>query len=780
MRLVFATLLTFLLINCILSQNVVINEFMSDNESTIVDEDGDYSDWIEIYNPTDEDLNLAGYHISDSYSNINKWTFPNLIIPSKGFIVIFASGKNRLNPDEIHTNFSISKDGEPLVLSKPNLETINIISPIELYEDESYGRIPDGGHNMGKLDLPTPGSTNSESYTILCSHNSGFFSSTFNVTLTPSNSDCNIYYTTNGSLPSINSKLYTEPIEIKNNNNLEPNISLIPTTPLEGPYQLYSFIWKVPESVYCTNVLRFAAFKNDTIKSNVYSRTYFVDPHINERYTFPIISIITDSLNLFDYDTGIYVPGYYFDSLGFNWWPIGNYHNKGVDWEREAHLCYFENVGTLGFETDIGIRMRGFGSTSNPQKSFNLYFRSSYGKNKIEYPVFSSTSDDEFKRLILRNSGNDFLKTHFRDAVLQELLSSLDMELQQFKPSVVFINGEYWGIHNIREKYDEDYFKYNYGIDEDNLNILTVCGGIEHGNNIDYINLINFISSNNMSLEENYNYVKTKIDILNFIDYQIAEIYYANYDWPCNNQKIWKTNNTNSKWRWLITDLDLSFAYDYHSLYNSPSLYHAASEEESWPYCKCSNFILRKLLLNNEFRDDFLNRFLFHLKNTFNYTRVVNRIKDFEDLFLPEMEEHIARWGYPKDLNTWYDEIDIMIEFAEKRPCYMPINIMDFFNISSFDFDCEYYSNIEITDLITLAPNPNAGQFNIINISKTELAGNIKITDISGKVIYQLDNITINPEERVYLNLDFLSSNTYILMFNGADVLIYKKLVIIK
>ena len=124
------------------------------------------------------------------------------------------------------------------------------------------------------------------------------------------------------------------------------------------------------------------------------------------------MSLTTDSLNLFDYDTGIYIPGKRFDEDGFSWFPIGNYHNKGSEWERDVHITYFERDGSIGFESNAGVRMRGMGSASNPQKSLTIYFRKEYGLEKVNYPVFKGQESNTYKRLILRNSGNDFLDSH--------------------------------------------------------------------------------------------------------------------------------------------------------------------------------------------------------------------------------------------------------------------------------------------------------------------------------------------------------------------------------
>ena len=519
------------------------------------------------------------------------------------------------------------------------------------------------------------------------SHESGFYESSFNLVLKSNLNSYSIYYTMDGSEPNHQSQLYKNPIFIDGSN--ANNHSFIPSTPLDGPDHLYKFIWLAPKEVSKNSIIRFALFKHGFRISPVYSKTYFVQNNLIDNYSLPVISLITDSLNLFDFNTGIYVPGKKHEEDGFNYWALGNYHNRGVDWERDIHITYFNANKKIGFQTNAGIRMRGFSSASFPQKSFNIYFKSQYGLNAIEYPLFDTSNNQIYKRLILRNSGEDFFKTHFRDAMLQDLLASMNLEIQKFSPSILFINGEYWGIYNVREKYDKYYFKYNYGVSEDSVNILGVCGvEIEEGSQNDYFEIENFIKNNSLAISENYDLLRTKIDIDNFIDFYITQIYYAHYDWPCNNYKMWKTDHPDSKWRFLIYDLDSSFGHDsLKSHYNTLSMQHATSLLKEWPYCPCSNLLFRSMLENDVFKQDFLIKFKYHLDHTFAVDVVLNKIEKYKALFEPEMQRHINRWRHPSSIDLWYAEIDQLKTFAIYRPAIIKANIIDFFELENFDFD---------------------------------------------------------------------------------------------
>lgn len=761
----------------IFGQAIVINEFMASNSTTIADEKGNYNDWIELYNASNEDVNLDGFALSDDISDYGKWKFPNVVIQSNNFLLIFASGDDVISPNQqLHTNFKIKQTGEPLFLTNSDGLVLSFIEPVFVPNDQSFACITDGNEKMTIADKPTPNASNNGFGGIYCSHQSGFYTANLNLNLFHANSNYKIYYTLNGQTPTTNSKLYTGPITITNNQQKPLNFSLIPTTPLQGEAQLNNFIWKQPTSVYNCNVLRYAVFKNDSLQGKIYTKQFFVDREIERRYTLPIITIATDSLNLFDYETGIYVPGKRFDENGFNWWPEGNYLNRGIEWERAIHISYFENDGLLAFETDAGMRMRGFGSTSNPQKSFITYFRKEYGRSEIEHQIFKNASTKVFKRLIFRNSGNDFLHTHFRDALLQTIIEPMPLDLQAFQPSVVFINGEYWGIHNIREKYDKHYFKYKYDIDENDVNILGVCGEVEEGNNNDYNELIEFIETNDLSYKENYDYVRGKIDISNFINFQIAEIYYANYDWPCNNFKIWKDNSKKSKWKFLIYDLDYSFGFDNAASYATNSIEHATSLSNTWPHCNCSNLIFRKLLQNNEFKSQFLEEFDYALKNTFNSQRILAIIDDFEQKYLPEIEEHIERWAYPSNVATWKQEVEKLREFATERPCYISETIKTYFDLPTFESSCLRSEN---NNTLTLYPNPSDGNFTIINNAKNSIeTGEIEIVNSLGEIVYAHKNVSLNLHEEFYIKVNNSLSGIFFLRYKSKNYTEIKKIII--
>lgn len=763
-RLMIYAILILTQLNCF-SQEVVINEIMSCNTAGIQDHENEYIDWIELYNKSGEVIDLHNYGISDDSDDLNKFKLPNVEIQPFSYLVLYASGKNIDSVPFIHTNFKIKQSGEEITLVNSKNELVSTYPAVFIPENLSYGCVEDGKDDLAILNSPTPGASNGKNLKLFSSHESGFYTEDFTFKIFSSIPGFKIHYTLNGDIPNSKSNLYNSQITVTNNQTHPLNISQIPSTPLEGEYQLYQFVWKEPQSVYRSTVVRFAAFKNDSLKSEVYTKSFFVDSTIFDHYDYPILSLVTDSLSLFDYDTGIYIPGKRFDENGFNWFPEGNYHNRGREWERRVHLSYFEKDGALGFEGSAGMRMRGFGSTSMPQKSFGTYFRKSYGMKNIKYPIFDDDETSKYKRLVFRNGGNDFLFSHFKDAMLQKVIEELDLELQNSKPSVVFFNGEYWGLYNIREKYDKYYFKYKFDIEEEDINILGVCGSIEEGSNTDFLDLKKYFEEHDISLDEHFDYVSEKMDISNFIDYNIAEIYYANYDWPCNNYKIWKDNKPNSKWRFLIHDLDLSFGNDKNSQYTKASMEHAVSTASGFQFCSCSNLMLRKLLENETFKNRFIKRFEYCLNNTFKSERVTGFIEDFRAKYSSGIAEHIERWNYPKNVDSWNNEVEKLKTFAEKRPCAMKNNLKLFFNLSKIDFDCQSEANQDNPESIGLFPNPNKGNFLLENnMSEAISSGKVMVYNSIGQIVYSLSNVNIKPSESQNFYINNLPKGYYILV----------------
>ena len=628
----------FVVSNAVFSQSIVINEVMSSNTRTIYDEDGDTPDWIELYNYGSEQINLNGYYLSDDLLNAKKWQFGNDLIDPGEYLVVFASDKNTYRSNW-HTNFKISASGEILILSDAsgfNLDQVEIPASLP---DVSYGRISDGSLPW-IFQESSPGSANTgkriQDYadSVSVSLPGGFYSSPVSVELSAGESD--IFYTRDGSDPDSSSLKYSEPISISK-----------------------------------TTVLRALSIKEDHQPSPVIHHTYF----INAESDLPVVSLILDPYNLFDYHYGIYADG-----PGWTPAPPHRGANYWMDWERPAHVQFFDENKNLGFSRNCGIEIYGAYTRSYPQKSFSVKFKKDYGSTALEYRLFPDFDLTTFKSFILRNSGNDFQYTHIRDAMMQSLIKDLDIDYLEYRPAAAYINGEYWGIYNIREKISEHYIANRHGVDPDNIDMLEGNMKVIHGDALHYSELVNHISSHDMTTEEAYDYVDRMIDLDNCLLYFAAQVYYNSQDWPANNVKYWRPRTVAGKWRWILFDLDFGFNLYETNGQAEDHVYYLFSGIETRPGSNppWSTLLPRKLVENPTIKNKFVNRVADLLNTNFKSERVVNLINQMADHIAKEGVKHRARWGISQ--STFNNHIQRMITFGQQRPGYLRGFVRNLFN----------------------------------------------------------------------------------------------------
>ncbi|MDY0081792.1 MAG: CotH kinase family protein [Ignavibacteriaceae bacterium] len=638
----------FLINNSSSAQGLFINEFMASNSTTIKDPDyNNYADWIEIYNSGNTAVNLKDYYITDNLSQPQKFRIQSdLFIEANDYVLIWADDANTGN----HTNFKLSADGESIGLYSPALHLIDAVTFGVQQTDVSFGRFPDGTNNWYKFSPATPGSENLESgiFNLLSSPvisvQSGFYSSSISVSASHSFSDAVIRYTTDGRIPSVTSNIYSVPLQIDS-----------------------------------TSVLRFRAFKDGYTPSLTETRTYF----INEYSDLPVFSLVTDPDNFFSDTSGIYVAG----TNGIPGNCSTEPRNWNQDWERPVTLEFFESDKSLAFNVNAGVKIFGGCSRLYAQKSLGFYFRKQYGTDKLRYRLFDDSPISEYNNFILRSSGQDWWRTMFRDAMAQTLVEQgMKLDYQNYRPSVLFINGKYWGIHNIREKLNEHFVYYHHGVDKDNIDLIEIGKGVAgaNGDLVAYNNMITFLSTKNMALQTNYEYIKSIVDIDEYIDYQIAEIYSANGDWPGSNMKLWRERVDGSKWRWIIYDLDFTFGGNAEGLATTNTLEQAtATNGPDWPNPPWSTLMLRKLLVNPDFKNEFIQRFAAHVNTTFETNHVLAVIDSMANDIASEIPRHKERWTQSISYGpTWQYLIDIMRDFAVERPANVRNHFYAKFNIS--------------------------------------------------------------------------------------------------
>jgi len=479
---------------------LAINEFMASNnsDSDINDPQGDFDDWIEIYNFGDTPINLAGMHLTDNLADPNKWQIPagyptQTTIPADGFLVFWAD--NEISQGPLHTNFKLSADGEDIGLADANGALIDSISFGEQLTNISYGRYPDAEGSWRFFPTPTPGAHNNGPYlgeieNVEFSHERGFYDTGFDVTIATTTNGADIYYTTDGSKPVENevnsptSSPYTGAIHVSSTTCLRA--AAIKAGWMPSPTETHTYIFLGDVITQSPSGERpDPNWPPPHINTNPYEDfdqfiDYGMDPCVlnDARYTglvddallaLPTISIVTDLDNLFDPTTGIYM----------------NPQAEGIAWERPASVELIYPDGNEGFQIDAGLRIRGGWSRheDNPKHAFRLFFRSEYGQAKLNYPLFGTEGVDEFDSMDLRTSQNyswsyygDPQNTMVRDVFSRDMQRDMGQPYTRSRYYHLYINGQYWGLFQTQERSEADYAASYFGGEKEDYDVIKSDG----------------------------------------------------------------------------------------------------------------------------------------------------------------------------------------------------------------------------------------------------------------------------------------------------------------
>lgn len=662
-----------------------INEIMSNNQNTIQDNDGDYSDWIELYNAGASAVNLQGYGLSDNPDSLLKYVFPSKTIAAGGFLRVWCSGKNvSITGVAAQTNFSLSSQGENIYLSDPAGTVLDNVPGVFLPADKTYGRYPNGSATLVYLSDPTPIASNNTVSVLqgvitqkpLFSQPGGLFTDSLYLTLTSPDVNLEVRYTLDGSDPTNSSSVFSAPLLIKNRDADTNFYSMIRTC-----YNVHFWLpdWHPPlGNVFKATVVRARLFRNGYLPGPIQTYTYFVDDSIFGRYgNLPIVSVVSDPRNLFNDTTGIYVPGINYQPNTFN----ANYY---LPWDRPANIEMYMPDGSSAFNSNFRINVNGQSSPSSPQKGLNVNATSDYGDSKINYPLFANTAGparliDKFDKIKLRAWGSDRDKALFRDAYSTKFMLHTNLDYEAYRPVVVFIDGEYWGLQEMRERdRDHTYYTSHYLIDGKNpgVDILEGAGAnVLEGDSVNWTNLMDFINTHPLSDSANYAYVKTQVDIRSFMLHYLFSIYMSRSDWPDQNEAKWRSRAPDGKWKWIMWDMDATVAYYLNPWYDMFTQAIIGSRGYG------PSDLLNSFLTNTEFRNDWVNLFADFMNTEFLSSLMQNKVNEMRNELSPYMTEYQNRWQTNYNFQA---QTDSMKWWVSLRSQFCKSQILSTFGLTNF------------------------------------------------------------------------------------------------
>ena len=532
----------------------------------------------------------------------------------------------------------------------------------------------------------------------------GFYEDSFPLSLECFYPNHHIRYTTNGNSPTATSSLYTEALTL--------DASLYSTSDIYTIVNCIPSIYHAIDSVRHCIVIRAAVFdENDSCVSAVATNSYFIHSLGCDTHGMPGLSITADSLSLFDYETGIFIPGIHYDPADST--HTGNYCERGREWERPVNMEFYE-TDNRGINQSCGLRIHGGASRWYQQKGMRLYAREDYGKKKFNYRFFESTTVEKFKHLNLHPFRcSNWLQTGGQEYLSQTAAANLDIDAMAVRQIVVFINGEYWGIYTLEESPDEHYIEDHYGYDDEQVNILKYWGVLENGDGTDWWGYFSWLNNADLSQPEEAEYAFSRIDLPSFIDYVLFEIYTANLDWPQNNVLHWQGEN-GGLFRWLFYDGDGCFTRPYYNALDNAMNQGGNSR------------VLNHFLENKDFRYSFYQRYVELLNSTFSLPYLQSVLEDYRQIVQGEIIAQSERFGFPKNIDRWNDDMEKTMEFFRTRNDYFQQEILPFISVED-----------SVSTHFVCAPNPSSGSFRVIVNSNDNAILPLTIYDVMGRVVYQ-------------------------------------------
>jgi hypothetical protein len=571
-------------------------------------------------------------------------------------------------------------------------------------------------------------SAKAQNDTVVFSDSGGFYEEVFALQLFNTNPQNHIRYTINGNRPTAQSALYEEPIVLDGSNYSKSDIYTIQISPDNLVY--------VPDSIQHCIVIRAAAFdENDSCVSAVTTNSYFIRALGCDTHGLPAVSLCADSLDLFDYERGIMVPGVFFDSL--NPQQSGNYYQKGIEWERLVNVEYRDYSNNNGINQPCGLRAHGNRARRQPQKGLKIYAREEYGKKRFNYRFFEDCPYNSFKHLVLKSFSTLYPNTSIQDYICCQTALDMGLEAGQSRPVVLFLNGEYWGIYFLQEKMDERFLEDHFNIDIEHCNIVGNWNGLaEHGgpinaqgNNEEFAELMDWLDTTDLSQEQNYRRLGSLIDVDNFMDYIIFETFVANNDWPSNNMRCWKMDR--GRWRWIFFDGDAALnSYGVDSYGNPTPLdvfgNATYSGNFNWPSSEKATRLFRRCLENERFVSAFESRMSELCREVLTYENMSRYYFHIKELLTPEIGPQSFRFGNPDNFDFWNWACTLTDDFLINREETYAQEWSRFMDVDE---------NMVIRSLFCY-PNPFSDKIHIIVNAERKESKEIAIYDMMGRKVF--------------------------------------------
>ncbi len=601
--------------------SLIINEVMNSNYEYLAQNGGRYYDWIEIKNNSNDDIKLSDYYFTTSLNEMHMYKLPDVTLKKGELYVFMASGDDNLsNNSYYHTNFKLSSV-ESLYLVKDK-KVIDSIFISDVPKGYSYGR---SDYGFKYMSVPSPLEENNSgkyevAYSPEFSVKEGIYNDVESIKL-EINAPGTIYYTLNGNEPTIYSNEYDGPITLDE-----------------------------------TTVVRAINVEDGKINSNIITKSYI----INENHTLPVLSLAIDKDD--------------YNSIVYDSW--------NTRLEEKASVAYFDDKN--GFSIDCGIKMFGGSTRGLAKQSFSLRFKKQYGPSELHYQVFENRDNSVYNSLVLRSGSQDYSVSMIRDPLMTSIMEDTDVDVQAMKPIILYINGVYWGIYYLDEKIDEDFVGSHYNVDGSKADIVRIDGDVTAGTGENFEDLLTFMRTHNMALDENYEYIKEKINIDNMIRFWVAETYTTNND-IINTRAFSHPDIDNGRWHFIFYDLDYGM-YFYRVNY-----YTFMTDPNGMGSMYVRSVIMRSLFQNNEFRRRFIEILSEMIKNVWTEEKVLKKIDELHDLLLPEMERNQKRWGLT--MSEWEDEIEKLRIFARNREDYIYSQTKAYFGLT--DTEMKVYFNNE-------------------------------------------------------------------------------------